>query len=130
MTTSKLIDSIAAAIARMEGFYKPNSIAQRNGNPGNLRSWGKRPIVGGYAQFATSEDGWRALRRQIGRNIERGLTLYEFFGGKLGVYAGYAPAADQNHPREYAEFVARHVGIAADVPLVDVIEQEADNANR
>ena len=138
MTPATFIDSIAAAIARMEGFFKSGSIAQRNHNPGNLRAWGKLPIVGGYAQFATDEDGWRALRRQIGRNIERGLTLYEFFGGVRdaegmvlpGRYPGYAPAADQNHPKQYAEFVARQVGIAADVPLNEVIEQEAKNATR
>lgn len=122
MTQPALINAIAAAIARMEGFFKAGSIAQRNHNPGNLRSWGKMPIVGGYAQFATDEDGWRALRRQVQKNIERGLNLYEFFGGKKKVYAGYAPAADQNHPKQYAEFVARQVGIAADVPLNEVIE--------
>jgi hypothetical protein len=117
MTPVQLIDAIAAAIARMEGFFKPRSIAQRNHNPGNLRSWGTRPTVGGYAQFDTDEDGWKALRRQVSRNIGRNLTMYEFFGGKPGVYPGYAPAADSNHPREYAEFVARQVGCQPDAVL-------------
>jgi hypothetical protein len=122
MTKESLINAISEAIARMEGFHKPNSIAERNHNPGNLRSWGTRPIVAGYAQFETDEDGWRALRRQVQKNIERGLTLYEFFAGKHQVYAGYAPAADKNNPKRYAEFVAGQVGIAADVPLDEVTE--------
>ena len=31
-----LIDTLANAIAQMEGFLVPNSLAQRNNNPGNL----------------------------------------------------------------------------------------------
>ena len=117
MTPAQLIDAIAAAIARMEGYYVSQSISQRNRNPGNLRSWGTLPTVGGYAKFDTDAAGWAALKRQVSRNIGRNLTLYEFFGGKPGVYPGYAPAADSNHPREYAEFVSRQVGCAPDVVL-------------
>lgn len=39
------------------------------------------------------------------------LTLSEFFGGKPGVYAGYAPAADNNPVSNYVSFVARRTGI-------------------
>jgi hypothetical protein len=122
VTRDQLIDAIVAAIARMEGYHKPNSIAQRNRNPGNLRSWGTLPTVGGYAQFPTEAAGLAALRRQVSRNIGRGLTMYEFFGGKPGVYPGYAPAADSNHPREYAEFVARQVGCQPDAVLSTLME--------
>jgi hypothetical protein len=112
-----LINSMAQAIATMEGFFKPNTIAQRNNNPGNLRSWGSNPIRNGYAVFATPEEGWAALRKQIQLNINRGLTLSEFFGGKAGVYAGYAPSADSNDPVNYARFVAGRVGIPVDQPI-------------
>lgn len=108
-----LVEQLANAIARVEsGNFKPDSIAMRNHNPGNLRSWGSYPVVGGYVQFPDYATGMRALQTQVQRNIDRGLNLYEFFGGKPGVYAGYAPAADSNHPRTYAETVAGWLGIA------------------
>ena len=112
-----LIDSIAQAIANMEGYNTPGSIAQRQNNPGNLRSWGSAPIVNGYAQFPTPEAGWNALYSQIQRNIDRGLTLEEFFAGKPGVYAGYSPSSDANRPAEYAQYVAAQAGISPTQPL-------------
>lgn len=115
-----LVDKIADAIARFEGFHKLGSVAQRQNNPGNLRSWGKVPVIGGYASFATVEDGWRALRRQVQKNIGRGLTLQEFFAGKPGVYAGYSPASDGNHPTLYAAYVARRLDIRSDVVLKEI----------
>ena len=115
--SSGLVERIAVAISEMEGFNKPGSMAQRQNNPGNLRSWGKTPIVDGFANFPTAAEGWSALRRQIWRNVDRGLTLYEFFGGKPNVYAGYAPDADGNRSRHYAEFVAKRAGIPVNVPL-------------
>lgn len=115
-----LIDAIAQAIATMEGFYKPGSLAARNNNPGNLRSWGANPIVNGYAAFPTVEAGWAALKAQIQKNISRGLNLAEFFGGKPGVYGGYAPAADKNDPANYARFVAGRVGIDVNTPLASI----------
>jgi len=120
-----LIDKIALAIAKMEGFFKPGSLAQRNNNPGNLRSWGNRPVVGGYAKFDTPEEGWAALKQQIRRNIDRGLNLLEFFGGKPGVYAGYSPAADKNDPVNYARFVAREAGIDITRPLREYLSGQA-----
>jgi len=112
-----LTDSIAQAIATYEGYYQPGSLAARNNNPGNLRSWGTAPLVDGYARFDTPAAGWSALVRQIELNISRGLSLGEFFAGKPGVYSGYAPASDNNQPAAYAQFVARRVGVPVDTPL-------------
>lgn len=119
-----IVEKIAVAISAMEGFPKKGSRANRQNNPGNLRSWGKTPIVEGFANFPTAAEGWSALRRQIWRNVDRGLTLYEFFGGKPNVYAGYAPDADGNRSRHYAEFVAKRAGIPVNVPLPDVLRKE------
>lgn len=143
-----LVERIAIAISEMEGFGKTGSRAQRQNNPGNLRSWGKTPVLEGFANFPTPAEGWRALRKQVWRNVDRGLTLYEFFGGKRitntltvthpdgtveevskktrVVYPGYAPDADGNRSRHYAEFVAKRVQVPVDVPLsVVVARQEA-----
>lgn len=116
-TRSELIHGIAKAIAAMEGFGSPSSVARRNNNPGNLRKWGNVPQEDGFARFPSEAAGWEALRSQISRNVKRGLTLREFFGGKPGVYAGYAPSADGNHPANYAEFVAHKVGVSPDAVL-------------
>lgn len=112
-----LVEAIAQAIAGFEGFFTPGTLAQRNNNPGNLRSWGNLPTSGGYAVFPTPEAGWEALRSQIRLNISRGLSLLEFFAGKPGVYAGYAPSADQNRPAAYATYVSQRTGLPPDVPL-------------
>jgi hypothetical protein len=117
MTREELVAKISIAVSEMEGFNKKGSRAQRNNNPGNLRRWGKTPVVDGFANFPTLAEGWAALRRQVAKNVGRGLTLYEFFGGKPGFYPGYAPDADGNHSRNYAEYVAKRVQILADVPL-------------
>lgn len=119
---SDLVQTIAEAIARFEGFFQPGSLAQRNNNPGNLRS-GPRAVgkdSRGYAVYRTPADGWADLYRQVELNISRGLTLREFFGGKPGVYAGYAPAADRNQPDRYAAYVASQAGVPTDVPLISL----------
>lgn len=123
MNPDTFVQRFAEAIAKMEGFYRKGTPAQRNNNPGNLRSWGTRPVVKGFAVFPTPEDGWTALRSQIVKNINRKLTMYEFFEGKPGVYGGYAPAADKNSPREYAEFVAKRLGIDAEDRLDLAVEK-------
>jgi hypothetical protein len=112
-----LTESIAQAIAKEEGFYVPGSIAQRNHNPGNLRSWGSAPIVSGYAAAPDDATGWSWLYSQVQTNINRGLTLNEFFAGKPGVYPGYSPSSDNNQPIAYAAFVGSQAGIPVDVPL-------------
>jgi len=117
MTRARLVMRIAESIAEMEGFYKTNSRAQRQNNPGNLRRWGKTPVIDGFCNFPTPVEGWNALRKQVDKNVGRGLTLYEFFGGKPNVYPGYAPDSDGNRSRHYAEFVAKRVKTPADVPL-------------
>jgi len=115
--TSDLTVSIAQAIYQMEGSG-PSTIATRNNNPGNLRSGvGQTGSNGGYAVFPDMATGWAALYHQIDLNISRGLTLYEFFAGKPGVYGGYAPSADSNDPVNYALFVSARTGIDPNVPL-------------
>jgi len=99
------------AIAQFEGFYIPNSISQRHRNPGNLRPIGASK---GFQSFLTPEEGWIALRKQIIRNIQRGLTLREFFLGKEDVYPGYAPLGD--NPADVMESYIAHVAKALRIP--------------
>lgn len=112
MGSSGLVDPISQAIAQMEGYNTPGTLAQRNNNPGNLRSGpGQIGTSGGFAVFPDAATGWAALNNQVQLNIDRGLTLNEFFAGKPGVYAGYAPSGDANNPSAYAQFVASQTGL-------------------
>lgn len=113
-----IADDIAVAIAEVEGWFTPGTLAQRNNNPGNLRRWGSLPTSGGFAVFASADAGWQALRRQVELNIGRGLSLDQFFGGGNG-YDGYAPAKDSNRPDVYARTVGAKVGIPTSVPIRD-----------
>ncbi len=135
MSTPKLVAAhLAKIIALKEGFYvtelqwrrqgkrlprdwrpgHPITPAQKNNNPGNLRTWGTLPVVAGFAFFPSVEAGFTALESQVTRNVFlRGLTFLEFFAGQRdstgkvlpGKYPGYAPAADKNDPVGYAQFV-------------------------
>lgn len=123
MTKEQFLQLFSQAIATMEGFYVKGSIAKLNNNPGNLRSWGDRPINKGFAQFPDEASGFKALRQQIDKNIfTRKLSLKEFFGGKLGVYAGYAPKADKNNPDKYAKFVMDFINKKSDLKIQSVDE--------
>ena len=123
MTHAEMVAAIAEAIAVNEGFYKPGAIAKRHRNPGNLRWWGGLPVERGFVVFPSEDAGWEALQHQVRKNIKRGLSLLEFFGGKTGIYPGYAPDEDGNNSTRYAQFVAKRVGIKADLPIVDQIEE-------
>jgi hypothetical protein len=116
---SGLVASLASAIGRFEGFLVPGSVAQRNNNPGNLRSGPGQTgtDANGYAIFPDVATGQAALQNQIQLNIDRGLSLQQFFAGEPGVYAGYAPASDKNNPTQYANTVAGWLGIDPSVPL-------------
>lgn len=111
-----LLLQFAWAIAEFEGFFIEDSIAQKNNNPGNLRPIGASV---GFQTFNTPEEGWERLLHQIKLNVSRKLTLREFFLGKPGVYAGYAPLGD-NDPdvmANYINFVSDRLNIPLDVGL-------------
>lgn len=119
---------ISVWISFFEGFWKAGTVARQNNNPGNLRRWGDRPIIDGFAYFPDPGAGFYALTRQVEKNIERDLTLTEFFGGKPGVYPGYAPSADDNDPDNYAEFISQKTGIpVADITIKQFIESVTRN---
>jgi hypothetical protein len=116
------IQDFASAITRFEGTC-PSPTSCRNFNPGNLRAGPGQTGVDsrGIAVFPDYQTGESALEHQIGLNIDRGLTLDEFFGGKSGVYAGYAPAADSNDPGNYSRTVAGWLGIDPTAKLASVM---------
>lgn len=116
-----LTSDLAAAIQRFEGACSGPTSCQNN-NPGNLRAYAAGQLVDsrGFRIFPDYASGEAALQSQIDLNVSRGLSLDEFFGGKPGVYAGYAPAGDSNNPSGYAATVAGWLGIDPSVPLASV----------
>ena len=137
---SDLVSQIAAAIQRQEGFA-PGTVAYRNNNPGNLKpipgGWPGQTGVdsGGYAVFDSLASGTAALDTQIQTNINRGLTLQQFFAGQRdangnvipGGYPGYAPAADSNQPNVYTANVASWTGIDPNVPLISLVSPSSSD---
>lgn len=115
-----LTTDLASAIQRFEGACTSGTC--RNNNPGNLRAGAGSIGVDsrGIAIFPDYATGEAALERQVDLNIGRGLSLSQFFGGKPGVYPGYAPAADSNNPAGYTSTVAGWLGIDPNVPLSSV----------
>jgi hypothetical protein len=105
--------TLADAISKMEGWLVPNSLAQRNNNPGNLRYVGQAGAVGqdanGFAIFATPSDGQAALQTQIDLDTSRGLTLSQFI-------SKYAPSSE-NDTSSYLSFVSQQTGIAPNDPI-------------
>lgn len=107
------------AIKMMEGA-KPS----RN-NPGNIRYRGQQYAVNdnGFCKFDTYEHGYEALKNLLIRACtgksalySPEMSLYEFYAGVYNPngtkkYPGYAPKEDGNDPVNYANFVAKHLGI-------------------
>lgn len=116
-----LTTDLAAAIQRFEGACSGPQTCTNN-NPGNLRAYAPgQPVDSrGFRIFPDYASGEAALEGQINTNIGRGLDLNEFFAGKPGVYAGYAPSGDSNNPSQYASTVAGWLGIDPTVPLASV----------
>lgn len=114
-----LVALFCNAIATFEGFYKEGSISQRHNNPGNIRPIGSNE---GFRTFETPLQGWAALQRQVLININRGLTLREFFLGKPGVYPGYTPLGPGTGNTEqeltnYIAFVSKRMNVPENVDL-------------
>ncbi len=115
------LSDLAAAITRMEGSCSAPGACVNN-NPGNLTAYAANQPVDsrGIRIFPTYQAGYDALLAQERVNIGKGLTLDEFFGGKPGVYAGYANAAAGNNPTQYAGNVSSWLGIPRDVSLSSI----------
>lgn len=146
MTRIQLIQALATAISRHEGFtvtqeqarsrgIKWPTRAQQNCNPGNIRRWSRNgvayPQTAGYVDFAAwaggdrvkgLNEGWRILRVLVGQYVDgkyhKGIspTLAQMF-------AVYAPSADSNDPDAYARGVAAHLGVSPNVSLASLIDK-------
>jgi len=94
------------------GSAVTRQLGLRNYNPGNLRKWGNREIVDGFAVFDTPQEGWEALQKQLDRykqgktpGTSGDMTLLE-------AMQKYAPKEDANNPDSYANSIADMIATA------------------
>ena len=123
----KALIDIARAIAKMEGFYKEGSRAQRNHNPGNIwdglgkgkkrRIWPDLPIDNeGYVIYPEDRYGWAALYKQILLDARRGLTLEQFINK-------FSPP-NENDTENYIKFMEKRLGVGRNDRLMDILNKE------
>ena len=79
-----------------------SSTSPRN-NPGNLRSWGKMPIQGGFAVFPTTEAGLSAMGKQLQLYGKRGKNTIS------DIISTYAPSSE-NNTQAYIDHVSKRTG--------------------
>jgi hypothetical protein len=85
------------------GGRSPLSV--RNNNPGNLRSWGNTPVSGGFAHFASAQDGISAAAGNLMNYSKRGWST------PLLIAKHWAPAGDGNDVDAYARAIASAAGV-------------------
>ncbi|MDB5448622.1 MAG: hypothetical protein JWQ97_3939 [Phenylobacterium sp.] len=98
----------AAAPARPADNSLPAGI--RRNNPGNLRRWGNAPIEGGFANFATAQDGLTAMAKNLIRYGQRGLDTVK------AIISTWAPA-NENDTAAYIRSVSKQLGVGANQAL-------------
>lgn len=123
-----MIEKWAKAIQRHEGYF-PGSRSYRNNNPGNFRcakwlmqEFNAKACHDNFIVFHSFEDGWKALIGFLNyaatnklRAYRGTMTLYDF-------YKVYAPSADGNYPKGYAEAVAKDMGISPNTQIQMFLE--------
>lgn len=92
------------------------AVGRSRNNYGNIRS-----ADGKFANYATPEEGRQALIHQLSlyqtgktRNpVKPDSTL-------LQAMSVYAPASDNNNPKNYATFIAKKLGVSLDTPIKNI----------
>jgi len=94
---------IATAIAYAEGFFAGDTLPRRRNNPGSLTRNGE------LIQFATEQEGWTALYRQI-ESMLSGSSKYYSPSMTLSEIALVYTGGDK--PDAWAMIVASRLGIS------------------
>ena len=125
MTQDQVINAFAVAIAYAEGFYINGSRPQRNNNPGDLtvdiigRGVG---FDGPFVVYSTPNDGWEALRAQVGKIINNTSSIYN----SNMTIAEIAQRYTTTEQSSWALNVANKLGVSPDTRIGDLI-QTAEN---
>jgi peptidoglycan hydrolase-like protein with peptidoglycan-binding domain len=125
INTVDKLDHWCLAGQTMEGYFAPGqnpdypqgSLSWINNNPGNLVYEGQQnacPSNGRFAKFVTYQDGYDAMKNLLIWACTGQTSLYNAQGSLLDFYSVYAPDSDNNNSNQYAEFVAKTMGISVD----------------
>lgn len=123
------IDTFCLAIKSREGFIAPcpqypqGTPAWQNNNIGNL-TWDNQPHAiqnGRFAKFSTYTYGYNALRSMLIRACSGHSAIYNAKGTLYTFFDTYAPTADSNDPKSYADFVISRLGVSVDTILEDLL---------
>lgn len=115
-----LLYKLASAIGSAEGYFVPNSVPNKNNNPGDLREAGNYPKFNGFVVFPSKSAGIAGLYRQLTLDIFRGQSLRNL------VYT-WAPPGDGNNSENYLMETARRIGLKPEdvnTPLWNFLEIE------
>lgn len=116
------LTALAQAIQTQEGYY-PGSVSYQNNNPGNLvyaGQTGATPGVGGFAQFASYQDGYNALLAQINLDANRGTDVNGNPTQTVGqLITSWAPPSQNNTPA-YIQSVTAQTGFNASDNLLSL----------
>lgn len=126
-----LLRDLALAHQTHEGWFI-GSLSQRNNNPGNLRltayqkqTYGAVQGSGGFAKFPTYAIGFQALMDDIRAKLTGGSAHINYAKKPtfLDYVKVYAPAADGNDPKSYAQAIVRSIAsynVSLATPLSDL----------
>lgn len=105
------------AIKQMEGA-KPGL-----NNPGNLRFVGQQYAInsGGFCKFDTYEHGYEALKLMLVNACGGKSKIYHPTDTLIQFYQKYAPSSDGNDPLNYANFVAKWIGVEPTVQISSLL---------
>lgn len=125
------LDLWCMGIQTMEGYIAPctqypkGTRAWRNKNPGNLRFAHQVGCTGqddkGFAIFPDYQTGYIALRTLLVNACTGKSTVYHPTMTLYDFYAVYAPSFDNNDPRNYANVVAKRIGVSPTVQISSLI---------
>jgi hypothetical protein len=105
------------AIATMEGFFTPGSLAQRTHNPGDIGTYG-----GNVASYPSDSAGFNSLGTWL-QNHASANPNWDFYDTMRYYLTGDTmgtPGPGQN-PDAYAEYVAGQLGVDPTTPVSQVI---------
>jgi hypothetical protein len=115
-----LIERLVNAMIRQEGMSADYA------NPGNLRGapWLSAPLIqNGFWKPLSRSVGVAGLAHLVALHIAQGNSLTDFIAGHPGVYAGFAPGADNNNTVAYITDVQNWADIdSVTLPLWNFIE--------
>ena len=111
------IGPITQAIAQMEGWFKPGSLAQRTNNPGNIGTFG-----GKVASYPDAGTGFESLQTWVQTHAAQHpeWDFYDMFHYYL-TGDTLSNGGPNQHPDAYAEYVANSIGVDPTTPVSSVL---------